>query len=382
MKLAFFTDTFLPQVNGVTKTLDKLTAYCEQWNINYKVFAPADKQGINDYREEKVSRLSSCNFFLYPECKLAVPNYFKIKKELDQYQPDLIHLVTPFNLGLCGLGYARKSNIPLVASYHTNFTHYLDYYNLEFLENLFWNFFRWIHNFSQLNLCPSQATKEKLAEQEITNLEIWGRGINPDRFNPSFYEQRIKKKYGLENKLVLLYVGRLAREKNLTLLIESLKDLNSNYQQKIELVITGDGPLREQLEANSPSNVTFTGYLSGEELSQMYATADIFTFPSVTETYGNVVLEAMASGLPVVGILKGGVKENLVDQYNGLACQQNSKQEFKRKLEKLIRDDHLRRKLAANAYQHARDNSWQQVFNRLFANYRQVIGSEEKKIVV
>jgi len=382
MKLAFFTDTFLPQINGVTKTLDKLTAYCERWSIDYKVFAPADKEEIGDYREEKVNRFSSCNFFLYPECKLAAPNYFKIKKELDQYQPDLIHLVTPFSMGLCGLRYARKSNTPLVASYHTNFTHYLDYYNLEFLEDFFWKFFRWVHGFSQLNLCPSQVTKEKLAEQGIANLEIWGRGVNTDRFNPSFYEQVVKKKYGLEDKLILLYVGRLAREKNLELLVESLKELNSIYQEKIELVITGDGPLREQLEADSPANVTFTGYLSGEELSQIYATADIFTFPSVTETYGNVVLEAMASGLPVVGILKGGVKENLVDGYNGLACQQNSKEEFKRQLEKLIKNNNLRRKLAGNAYQHARENSWQQVFHRLFANYRRVIGSENRKIVV
>ncbi|MGM0471590.1 MAG: glycosyltransferase family 4 protein [Bacillota bacterium] len=379
MKVALFSDTFLPQVNGVTKTLDRLTDYFTKQGIDYLVFAPEDKKGVA--LKKNTERMFSFSFFLYPECRVSLPNYFKIKKLLDDYSPDLVHLVTPFNLGLCGLKYAQSSQVPVVASYHTNFTKYLNHYNLNILERPIWRFFRWFHSHSERNFCPSQATLEELAAQGIENLEIWDRGINPDLYSPQLRSEDLRAKYSLQDKLCLLYVGRLAPEKNLYLLLESLEQINQNYQKEVELLITGDGPLLADLKAEAPENVTFTGYLKGRELSQTYASADVFLFPSTTETYGNVVLEAMASGLPVVGILAGGVKENLIDGYNCLACQENSVAEFTANLERMINEASLRDRLSKQARQHALNKSWDQVFSRLVSSYQEVINSKEQQII-
>ncbi|MCK8816703.1 glycosyltransferase family 1 protein [Natroniella sulfidigena] len=372
MKVAIFTDTFLPQINGVTKTLSRMIDYFEQAGVDYIIFGPDNDQKPLEL-EENIQRILSFNFFLYPECKLAVPNYFKIKDKLATYQPDLIHLITPFNLGLFGLKYAISHDVPVVASYHTSFIKYLDYYHLDFLAGPIWKFFRWFHSHCQCNFCPSQDTLQKLAEQGIKDLKLWERGIDTELFSPQLEDERLKEVYQLKDKLTLLYVGRLALEKNLELLFKSLRELNEDYQEQIELVITGDGPLNEKLKQDAPNNVTFTGYLTGKKLRKIYATADIFVFPSVTETYGNVVLEAMASGLPVVGIWAGGVKENLIDNYNGLACQENCSQEFTAKLKLLIEKEQLRDKLATNAREYSLSKSWEEVFNKLVADYQEAI---------
>ncbi|OCL28559.1 glycosyl transferase family 1 [Orenia metallireducens] len=382
MKVAIFTDTFFPQINGVTKTLGKLKEYFDQKGIDYIIFAPDDSKNSNDSFEDNTQRMISFRFFLYPECRLSVPNYFRIRNKLNEYKPDLIHIVTPFNLGLCGLKYATSYNIPLVSSYHTNFTHYLDYYNLNLLEKPIWSFFKWFHDHCQMNFCPSQATLEELRKNGIKDLAIWDRGIDTSLYSPDYQNDDLRRKYGLKDKITLLYVGRLAPEKNLSLLIKSMKILNQKYQDKVKLLITGNGPLLDELKADSPENVIFTGYLKGKELSQVYASADIFAFPSITETYGNVILEAMASGLPVVSFLEGGVRENLIDNYNGLACEEIDPEDFSIKLEKLIIDRKLRTELGNNAYKYALNKSWDNVFKRLVANYQKVVDYQSREAFI
>lgn len=382
MKVAIFTDTFFPQINGVTKTLGKLKEYFDQREIDYLIFAPDDSMKSNGNFEENIQRMISFRFFLYPECRLSVPNYFRIKNMLNEYKPDLIHIVTPFNLGLCGLKYATSYNIPLVSSYHTNFTHYLDYYNLNLLEKPIWSFFKWFHGHCELNFCPSQATLEELRRNGINNLAIWDRGIDTRFYSPDYRNKELRRNYGLEDKITLLYVGRLAPEKNLSLLIKSMKLLDQKYRDKVKLLITGDGPLLNELKADSSQNIIFTGYMKGKELSKIYASADIFAFPSITETYGNVILEAMASGLPVVSFLEGGISENLIDSYNGLACKEISPKAFASKLEKLITNKELRLELANNACEYALNKSWDNVFDRLVANYQKVVDYNSKETFI
>jgi len=373
MKIAIFTDTFSPQINGVTKNLDKLLNYFSTNEIDYLVFAPETAPRIENIHEKKVIRMKSFNFFLYPELKFSLPNYLKIKSKLLEFNPDLIHLITPFNIGLTGLYAARQNNKPIVASYHTNFDQYLDYYNINFLEKAAWKYLRWFHDQALRNYCPSEETRKELAKKGFINLDIWGRGIDADLFSPEHRDQNFIKQYNLEEKISILYVGRIAREKNLSLLVNSFKKLNKKYKNKIELIITGDGPELKKIKKESPDNVVFTGFKNGLALSQVYASADIFAFPSVTETYGNVVIEAMASGLPVVAVLAGGVKENLKNNFNGLAVGSNDLEEFSSKLEKLIVNDKLRDSLAHNARQYALKQSWDHIFEKLNISYHQVI---------
>lgn len=373
MKIAIFTDTFSPQINGVTKNLDRLLSFFTVQGIEYLVFAPETEPRIENIHEKNVIRMKSLNFFLYPELKFSLPNYLKIKSKLTEFNPDLFHLITPFNIGLTGLYAARQTNTPIVASYHTNFDQYLEYYNINFLEKAAWKYLRWFHDQALRNYCPSEETKKELAKRDFINLDIWGRGIDAELFSPAHRDQQFIEKNDLNNKISILYVGRIAREKNLSLLMDSFRNLNKKYQNKVELIITGDGPELKSLKEKAPANVIFTGFKNGLELSRIYASADIFAFPSVTETYGNVIIEAMASGLPVVAVLAGGVKENLINNYNGLACQGNNVQEFTVKLEKIVLDDKLRKSLAHNARQYALEQSWDHVFEKLEKSYQKVI---------
>lgn len=373
MKIAIFTDTFSPQINGVTKNLDRLLNYFSAAGIEYRVFAPETEPKIDNIHEKNVHRMKSLNFFLYPELKFSLPNYLKIKSKLLKFNPDLIHLITPFNIGLTGLYAARQNNTPIVASYHTNFDQYLDYYNINFLEKAAWKYLRWFHDQALRNYCPSEETKNELAKKDFINLDIWGRGIDAELFSPEHRDQKFIQQHNLEEKISILYVGRIAREKNLSLLMDSFKKLNKIYKEQIELIITGDGPELKKLKNNAPENVIFTGFKKGLELSKIYASADVFAFPSVTETYGNVVIEAMASGLPVVAVLAGGVKENLLNSYNGLAAENNDVAEFSSKLEELIINDRLRDSLAHNARKYALEKSWDHIFEKMHRSYQKVI---------
>lgn len=364
MRIAIFSDTFSPEINGVTRNLDRLVNYFSQKGIEFIVFAPESGQKTDSLYENKVVRMKSYNFVLYPELKISLPDYLKVKNVMKNLDVDLIHLVTPFNIGLLGLYYAKQNDIPLTASYHTNFDQYLDYYNINFIENLAWKYLRWFHNHASINFCPSKVTLEELEERNFKNLDIWGRGIDTDLFSPDHRSEEFIEKNNLNEKISILYVGRAAKEKNISLIIDSLRNLNKRYKEKIELIITGDGPELENLKRSAPKNVIFTGFKKGLELSKIYASADIFAFSSLTETYGNVIIEAMASGLPVVSVYAGGVKENLINKYNGLKCEKNDVDEFSSKLEELILNNNLRKVLSHNARNYSLDKTWESVLNK------------------
>ncbi len=370
MKVAIFTDTYLPQINGVTKTLGRFVEYMEKNNIDYRVFAPVD--GNKEYND-KIIRFFSFRFFLYPECRVSLPNYFAMSKQLRNFNPDIIHIVTPFNIGLCGLKYAKDYNVPLVSSYHTNIPEYLEYFNLKFLSNVSWDFFRWFHAHCQKNYCPSKVTMELLESKGINNLEIWGRGINTNKFTSKNRSQDFRKKYSINDKLAILYVGRVSPEKDLDVFIEAAKRLNKKYYEKIHFVVVGNGPMLNELKDQGITNMSFTGFLKGESLQEAYASSDIFMFPSSTETYGNVILEAMASQVPVIACYAGGIKENLIDGYNGMACKVRDVDDFYESCEKLILNQDLRELLKKNGREYTLKRTWDSIYDKLIDSYEGVI---------
>ena len=370
MRIAFFTDTFLPQINGVAKTLSKFVDYMEKHNIDYRIFAPSfhDQELHNN-----VLRSRSFKFVLYPQCRLSVPNYFSIARELDEFNPDIIHVVTEFNMGLCGLRYAKSRNIPVVSSYETNISQYLEYYNLKFLESPSWKYFKWFHNKCDINYCPSMATVNLLKEHGFANPDIWERGIETDMFSPDFRDVNLRKSMGIDDKVVFLYVGRVSPEKDLDLFIKTAKRLNKKNTDKVHFVIVGDGPSLKDLKEAAPSNMTFTGFLKGKDLSAMYASSDVFLFTSPTETLGFVILEAMASGHALVSCNAGGVSDNLIDGYNGIACREKNAEDFYRGAEKVLLDEEFRKTLSRNARTFALTKSWNSTFDRLIGSYHELI---------
>lgn len=377
MRIAYFTDTYLPQVNGVTNTLEKLESYLSNNNIKYMFFAPEYPGKTVTLHERAVKRFKSIPFPLYPECRLSMPVYSNLCRCVDRFGPDVIHLVTPLGIGLAGLKYARERGVPVVSSFHTNFDMYLKYYNLEYFNDTLWNYFKWFHGFSAVNFCPSEDTLKTLESKNIENVRIWSRGIDTEKFNPSFRDKALRQRLGAGESKLFLYVGRLAAEKDLDILMQSIKEINTRYPGKARFVLTGDGPYARSLKETAPENVVFPGYLKGRELAEMYASCDTFVFPSSTETFGNVVLEAMASGLPVITVDSGGVKDSMVDNYNGILCKPRNTESFMLAIERLLEDEALSAEMGRNARTYALEKSWSSVFDRLVSDYGTVLERTE-----
>ena len=313
MKIAFFTETFLPKVDGIvtrlTKTIDNLV----QNGDEVVVFCP---EGCpTEYKGAKIIGVAAMPLPLYPELKLGLPGP-AVSDALENFKPDLIHVVNPAVLGLGGIWLAKSNNIPLIASYHTHLPKYLEHYGMGMLEPLLWELLKAAHNQALLNLCTSTAMVEELESKGIKRTALWQRGVDTETFKPEFRSQKMRNKllgkYPDKNSL-LIYVGRLSAEKQ----IERIKPVLEEIPDAC-LALVGDGPYRNQLEKifeNTQTN--FIGYLSGEELASAYASGDIFLFPSSTETLGLVLLEAMAAGCPVIGANKGGIPDIINDGVNG-----------------------------------------------------------------
>jgi glycosyltransferase involved in cell wall biosynthesis len=247
--------------------------------------------------------------------KLALPRP-AVSEALEQFRPDLVHVVNPAVLGLGGIWLAKSRNLPLVASYHTHLPKYLEHYGMGMLEPLLWELLKAAHNQASLNLCTSTAMVSELAAKGIQHTALWQRGVDTDLFRPELRNESMRARlhgpYDDTGNL-LLYIGRLSAEKQ----IERIRPVLEAMPQT-RLALVGDGPHRHQLErCFEGTPTTFVGYLAGQDLASAYACGDAFLFPSSTETLGLVLLEAMAAGCPVVGADRGGIPDIVSDGENG-----------------------------------------------------------------
>ncbi|WP_067928574.1 glycosyltransferase family 4 protein [Alicyclobacillus shizuokensis] len=302
MRIAVFSETFLPGTDGVVTrlcaTLDQLA------HQDHEILLFAPEGAPPQYASARVIGVPSFRFYLYPEKRFAWP-FPRVGRILREFQPDLIHSVNPGFLSFAAIYYSRRLRVPLIASYHTHIPAYARYYRLHWLEPMLWWCFRTIHNRAAINLCPSEATMAELRARGFRNLALWDRGVDLRRFSPDHRSLEMRRRLlgrpgadakSVRDTRILLYVGRLAAEKGIERLRPCLDKMSN-----IHLAIVGDGPHRAALEQTfAGTNTTFTGYLFGDELAQAYASADGFVFPSTTETLGLVLYEAMASGLPIM----------------------------------------------------------------------------------
>lgn len=376
MKIAIFTDTYVPDINGVARTLTHFTDYLDNQNISYKVFAPDSLS--NEYVSSHIHRFKSYSFFLYPECRLAFPNLSRLKLELEEFSPDIIHVATPFNMGLCGVYLAKKLSIPLVGSYHTDFDHYLKFYDLKFFSKILWKYMNWFHKPFKKLFVPSNETLTQLKYHGFTNLEVWPGGVDCQLFHPFYEKQAIREQWGISKKYLLTYVGRLAPEKDVNTLLEVAKSLPAEINEEVQWFVIGDGPQREELQIEAPENMTLTGYLTGEQLAEIYSASDLFVFPSPTETFGNVVIEALASGTPAITANSGGVKNIIKEGVTGYLCETGNVMEFTNAIWKLLENDDLRKQMGIDGRNYALTHNWDKIFSHLLWHYRAVI--DEPKI--
>lgn len=312
MRIAVFTETFLPKVDGIVTRLRHTVEHLQRSGDQVLVFAP--EGGITEYKGARVYGVTGFPLPLYPELKLALPRP-AIGYALEEFQPDLIHVVNPAVLGVAGIFYAKVLQIPLVASYHTHLPQYLQHYGLGMLEGLLWELLKTGHNQAELNLCTSNVMVQELIAHGIERVDLWQRGVDTELFQPNLASSGMRSHLSQNHpeSPLLLYVGRLSAEKE----IERIKPVLQAIPDA-RLALVGDGPHRLALEKHFEDTPThFVGYLSGEELGSAFASSDAFIFPSRTETLGLVLLEAMAAGCPVVASRSGGITDIVTDGVNG-----------------------------------------------------------------
>jgi glycosyltransferase involved in cell wall biosynthesis len=323
MRIALFTETFLPKVDGVVNTLCHLLDHLSLREHESLLFAP--EGGPARYADTRVLGLAAYGLPGYRELKLAPP-WVNATPMLEQFKPDLIHLVNPFTFGRSGLQAAQKLAVPTVASYHTDLPGFLRRWHLGALSSPVNAYVRMLHNRADLNLCPSRTTKQMLEGAGFKRVKVWKRGVDTVRFNPGKRSMDWRKRLsgGEVDKTLLLYVGRLSFEKRVDWLRPVLDAVDNAH-----LAIVGDGPARGKLQKLfSSTPTTFTGYLHGEDLSHAYASADIFAFASQYETVGNVILEAMASGLAVIAPRSGGLLDHVTHGKTGLLFDKDDQNEL------------------------------------------------------
>lgn len=328
-KIALFTDT-LHEINGVAITIKRLMETAESQGIELTVITSTEeetsfKNGIMNFKS-----IGDIVLPEYPEMRLHFPPVLDVIEYIEREGFTDIHASTPGSLGLLALFIAKLMNIPIDATYHTDIPQYVkSLTNDIFLENAAWNYMIWFYSQMEDVMVPSSSTRNQLIErglpaQKTKPLPRW---VNTEMFSPQKRNPNLWKEYGMDRDTIkLLYVGRVSREKNLELLADAFAALiDTGFHS--HLVIVGDGLYRNEMEKRMKGYpVLFTGFLSGDELCKIYASSDVFVFPSATDTFGNVVLEAQASGLPVIVSDEGGPKELMVNGETGYVVNGNSKE--------------------------------------------------------
>lgn len=369
MRIAIVTETFLPSTDGIVTRLVNAIGYMKNQGHDILVIAP--DLGRIRFSDARIEGIRSVTLPFYNSRKFALPSA-KVKKLLKDFRPDIVHAVNPLLLAASGARYAKKLGIPLIASYHTNIPKYLRYYHCPgFVEFVLWQYILFQHKRADMNLCTSNSVKKELEAHGIPRLHYLIQGVDTVRMNPRFYDADMRRRLMGPGpaKHLLIFVGRLAAEKE----IDKIKPL-LDARDDIALAIIGDGPDREKLEREfQGTHTVFTGFLYGEELSKAYASADAFIFPSVTETLGLVILEAMASGLPVIAAESGPTVEQVRHMENGVIFQNNDLQSMLQAI-RVLDDRELLQAMKRNARREGEKFSWDNASQQLLDYYDALYG--------
>jgi len=372
MRLAVFSDTFAPQVNGVARTIGRLADAVRERGGEATVITVNAGGGA---AAEGVERWPAAPFWAYPELRIAAPRVGEARRLLQRLQPDLVHAATPFGIGLAARAAARAEGIPLVSSFHTDFASYLRYYRLQPLSAVAWPYLRWFHNGGLRTFVPTAHGADDLRGRGFTGVRVWGRGVDRERFSMRFRSRALRSALGLgDNDTLFLSVGRLAAEKGIDTILEAARHLQSTSGNRIRVAFVGDGPAEGRFRAAAPRGTIFAGRLLGEALSECYASADGFVFASTTDTFGNVLLEAMASGLPVIAPDSGPTLD-VANGGNAFVVPAHDALAMAGAMQRLAGDASLRVKLRLRGLETVRERDWARIWDLLFAEYAAVIAS-------
>jgi glycosyltransferase involved in cell wall biosynthesis len=370
LRLALFTDTYAPQVNGVARTLQRLAEVVTARGGAVRVFTTDDPEGGD---AEHVVRFPGRAFWAYPQLRLAWPPREAVRRAVSDFAPTLVHVATEFGVGLAGRRVAHDLGLPLVTSYHTNFTSYAEHYHLGFLAQPGWQYLKWFHGGAARTFCPTHAIRRELEGRGFANVALWSRGVDGARFAPAYRSAALRAQLGADNDTVVVgYIGRLALEKGLPVAVEAMRQVMAAHPGRVRFLVGGDGPYEEAMRAIAPAGTTFLGRLEGTALSEAFASCDLFLFPSTTDTFGNVLLEAMASGVPVMGADVGPTRE-LLAPGRGWLVPPGDARALAERIAAVVSDPDALREAAARAFAFAATQRWEAVWTALLDDYARVI---------
>ncbi len=366
MRILYCTDTYLPEINGVTTVLATMRDGLRRRGHDVFVAAPSYDALTED--ESQVHRLAAVPCPGYRQVRLTWPWGRGLSRQFDAFQPDLVHLVTEGPLGLFGRQYARRRGLPVVSSFHTDFPRYAARYigPVAVAPTRAW--LRWFHSTARFTQTPSAATRGELLRLGLPNAVVWGRGVDTTWFRPERRSETRRAMLGAAGRSMVLHVGRLAVEKDIDSLIGAFQAAAASLGDRAVFCVAGDGPCAAEVRAALPF-AKHLGFLSRTTLADLYADADLFVFPSPTETCGLVALEALASGVPVIGADSGGIPENLRHGLTGMLVSAGAAAAFAEAIEELVHDAEQRAAMSQAARAFAVGRDWTRELDELEADY-------------
>lgn len=372
MRIAIVTETFLPSVDGV---VTRLRHAVERFvDLGHEVLVIAPDLGVTEHHGARVVGMKPVTLPFYKHRRFTLPNP-TVDGVIRGFHPDVVHAAQPLLLASSGAYAAHRQRIPLVASYHTHIPRYLDLYRAwKWSKPLIWWQIRRNHALADINIATSQTMRDELAGQGLEHLHVLRRGVDTAQFHPRFASDAVRERLtgGHPEKKLLVFVGRLAAEKE----IQRLRPMMGR-REDVALAIVGDGPFRGELEQIFAGTSTlFPGFLEGEDLAAAFASADAFVFPSITETLGLVILEGMASGLPVVAARSGPTLEQVTDGVDGLLFDAGDEASLDAALDRLA-DPELRTAIRRAARAEAEEYSWENASDDLLRLYELAIAEHD-----
>ena len=382
LRIAMVTETYPPEVNGVAITVGRMVDGMRKRLHHVELIRPRQhKQDIAKH-EDKYSEVLVAGMPLpgYPGLKTGLPAKGKLLQLWTQQRPDIVHIATEGPLGWSAMSAARKLGIPIVTDFHTNFHNYSQHYGAAWLKKPIAAYLRHFHNKTDCTMVPTAELQQTLRQEGYNNVEVVSRGVDTELFHPCKRSKALREQWGAcEDTPVVMLVSRLAAEKNLQVVMNAFDQMQAIIGDA-KLVMVGDGPARAALQKHYP-HVIFAGMRTGEELAAHYASGDVFLYPSLTETYGNVTVEAMASGLAVLAYDYAAARQHIRHDVNGLLAPFNDTTAFFDQSVALIQIPDRIQRLRARARQTVEQLTWGNIMGQLENVLLNIVNSQGAKNV-
>lgn len=365
MRIACVTETYPPEVNGVSLTVARMVEGLHRRNHDVQLVRPrqaaeADAESAGRFQEVLLKGLPIPR---YPSLRMGVPSKRTLIQLWTHHRPDVVHIATEGPLGWSALQAALQLKLPVCSDFRTNFHTYSQHYGVGWLYKPIMAYLRKFHNRTLCTMVPTEALRRELAQAGFHNLAVVTRGVDTVQFGPAHRSEALRRSWGAgPDTLVVSCVGRLAREKNLELLLLAFEAI-VREQPKARLLVVGTGPLRAELEARCPQAI-FAGQRTGDDLAAHYASSDLFLFPSLSETFGNVTTEALASGLPIVAFDHAAAAQVIAADEQGVRVPFGDGEAFVSAAVALALDGPRRHRLGQAARERARELDWESIEQR------------------